>query len=1063
MPSLNPTLVPTIQPTNIPIQDPTITPTKLPSRNPSVEPTEAPSRDPTIEPTSTAPTHTPTKDPTIKPTSESTQTPSSIPTASPTEIPTMVPTTNPTLSPVTRTPTSSPTNSISIATIGGSGIPGYSGDDGDALSARFNVSYDIVVDSTNRKYFTDTLNNCVRMIDADNSITTIIGTGVASYSGDSGTAASATLNNPYGLCIDSGVNIYIADTYNQRVRLVTTSKLISTVIGTGDASFCGDFSDSLSACLNYPMGVAVDTSGNIYVADTFNHRIRRRNTDGYFYTVAGSSSVGGFSDNRAATSAKLNYPTHIAIDSSGNIFIADSNNHRIRKVTSSTGIISTIAGTGDDGFSGDGFATTTTLNYPYSCAVDATGTVYIADSMNHRVRIIRNSYVITIAGDGSTAYNGDQALATNASINNPTGLYIKDSNLYFLDAKNYYIRQLAMVYSPSPQPTLMPTYSAGIPTFVPSRLPSAIPSIKPSRQPSTWKPSKTPTNNPTIETTLNPSVQPSSYFPSETPTTIPSTSPSIKPIPDVPTNSPSSALPTSSAPSTIPSSLPTYDPSYRPSKEPTYEPTHEPTYLPGEPTPEPSTKSPTVVPTFQHDPTSTPTGHPTGNIQELYFFSVSQQLIGLNVEEWSSSTESSVVFKATVASLIEGSYPSMIEIVSIFDKTVAQSVHAMCVNYTVSFYDTSTYTTIKDTLITAVNSGAFDTALHTYAAASGSSVLQSAQSAYIFVSAASSYIPGPTIKPTVEPASSATSNSAAAAAASTILLLCCFGSTGYWLFRRYKRKKAKDEAFQRWNETYKNSSSTKPDDPNNTGVWTSYLTGIPHSDNNNNKSDGDSKEMNYNPMLANKNNVVSSKEPVLMIKKFVEMKENRLSEDDTTSVAESVTTTSSRRTKSVFASLKARNKLGGSPMNKTVGGAQSSSDEGSISPSIVTVSTVRNKQEIKENSTLSPIHAAAFRRASIDPKRRTSVISSEKQKESNSVIYSSSPPPVTTIGSSSSSINNNPVMEFGLNTSPESIKIRRNSTRITSPSTNSIIPLNVGSERMDKWRKAKEELFERNL
>jgi hypothetical protein len=151
-------------------------------------------------------------------------------------------------------------------------------------------------------------------------------------------------------------------------------------------------------------------------------------------------------------------------------------------------------------------------------------------------------------------------------------------------------------------------------------------------------------------------------------------------------------------------------------------------------------------------------------------------------------------------------------------------------------------------------------------------------------------------------------------------------------------------------------------------------------------------------------------------------------------------------------------------MNKTVGGAQSSSDEGSISPSIVTVSTVRNKQEIKENSTLSPIHAAAFRRASIDPKRRTSVISSEKQKESNSVIYSSSPPPVTTIGSSSSSsINNNPVMEFGLNTSPESIKIRRNSTRITSPSTNSIIPLNVGSERMDKWRKAKEELFERNL
>jgi len=502
--------------------------------------------------------------------------------------------------------------------------------------------------------------------------------------------------------------------------------------------------------------------------------------------------------------------------------------------------------------------------------------------------------------------------------------------------------------------------------------------------------------------------------------------------------------------------MPSYVPTYHPSKGPTYEPTFEPTYGPGEPTPEPTTKTPTVFPTYQHDPTSVPTGHPTGNINELYYFSVSQQLLGLNVEEWSGSSGSSITFKETVASFIFGSYPSLIEVESIYDKIVAQNVHAMCVNYTVFYYQSTskTYASIKDSLTSVVKSGEFDTALHKYATVNGNTALQSAQSAYIYVSAAVSYIPGPTVKPTVKPTSeptsfSYTSHSAAAAAASSVLLICCCGSTVYWLFRRYKRKKAKDEAFQRWNETYKDSSSPNKNDakgtPNTTGAWTSYWTGIPNGDNF--KGD-ETKEMNYNPMISNKNNNEdSSKTPTVMIKRFVEMKESRLSGDDNTSIAESISSTSSRRTKSVFASLKAKNKFGGSP-SKAIGVTHSSSDEGSIAPSIVTSSTVQKKQELEESFTISPVHAAAFRRGSIDPKRRTSVISTEKLKPDSTVVV---PPAV---------IDNNHAVS--MNISPESIKIRRNSSRVTSPSTN-IVPLNLGSERLAKWREAKDKLFEQDL
>jgi trimeric autotransporter adhesin len=218
----------------------------------------------------------------------------------------------------------------------------------------------------------------------------VAGTGSSGYSGDGGQATSAALNSPYGVAVDASGNIYIADTYNYRIRIVTKSTgIISTVAGTGSYGYSGDGGQATSAALDYPCGVAVDASGNIYIADTYNYRIRMvTKSTGIISTVAGTGSYGYSGDGGQATSAALNSPYGVAVDASGNIYIADTYNYRIRIVTKSTGIISTVAGTGSYGYSGDGGqATSAALRSPYGVAVDASGNIYIADTYNHRIRM----------------------------------------------------------------------------------------------------------------------------------------------------------------------------------------------------------------------------------------------------------------------------------------------------------------------------------------------------------------------------------------------------------------------------------------------------------------------------------------------------------------------------------------------------------------------------------------------------------------------------------------------------------------------------------------------------
>jgi trimeric autotransporter adhesin len=275
--------------------------------------------------------------------------------------------------------------------VAGTGSYGYSGDGGQATSASMSNSRGVAVDASGNMYIADTNNHRIRMVTKSTGIiSTVAGTGYPGYSGDGGQATSAALNYPYGVAVDASGNIYIADTDSYRIRMVTKSTgIISTVAGTGSYSYSGDGGQATSAALNSPYGVAVDASGNIYISDTYNYRIRMvTKSTGIISTVAGTGYSGSSGDGGQATSAALFYPYGVAVDASGNIHIADSSNYRIRMVTKSTGIISTVAGSGYSGSSGDGGqATSAALNSPYGVAVDASGAIYIADTYNYRIRM----------------------------------------------------------------------------------------------------------------------------------------------------------------------------------------------------------------------------------------------------------------------------------------------------------------------------------------------------------------------------------------------------------------------------------------------------------------------------------------------------------------------------------------------------------------------------------------------------------------------------------------------------------------------------------------------------
>jgi len=323
-----------------------------------------------------------------------------------------------------------------IATVVGNGTEGYSGDGGPATSAQLN-STGVALDSAGDLYIADTDNNRVRKV-SNGVITTVAGNGTRGFSGDNGPATSAQLDGPEGVALDSAGNLYIADTGNSSIRKVANG-VITTVAGNATYGFSGDNGPATSAQLRYPIAIAVDSAGDIYIADTGNNSIREV-TNGVITTAVGGGSL--FGDGGPATSAQLFFPAGVAVDPSGNLYIADTIDDRIRMV--SNGMISTVAGNGTQGFSGDnGQSTSAQLDGPESIAVDSVGNLYIADTLNHRIRKVSSGVIATIAGNGTQGFSGDGGPATSAQLDVPEGVAVNSTgSLYIGDWGNNRVRLL---------------------------------------------------------------------------------------------------------------------------------------------------------------------------------------------------------------------------------------------------------------------------------------------------------------------------------------------------------------------------------------------------------------------------------------------------------------------------------------------------------------------------------------------------------------------------------------------------------------------------------------------
>ena len=265
------------------------------------------------------------------------------------------------------------------------------------------------------------------------TITTVAGTGDREFSGDGGPATEAELR-PLAVAVDGAGNLYIADYGNSRVRRVDAEGTITTVAGTGDSRFSGDGGPATEAGLD-PRAVAVDGAGNLYIADYDNHRVRRVDAEGTITTVAGSGDEGFSGDGGPATEAGLD-PRAVAVDGAGNLYIADHRNRRVRRVDAE-GTITTVAGSGDEGFSGDGGPATEAGLDPRAVAVDGAGNLYIADQFNRRVRRVdAEGTITTVAGSGSTEFSGDWGPATEAGFYTPNGLAVDGAgNLYIADGR----------------------------------------------------------------------------------------------------------------------------------------------------------------------------------------------------------------------------------------------------------------------------------------------------------------------------------------------------------------------------------------------------------------------------------------------------------------------------------------------------------------------------------------------------------------------------------------------------------------------------------------------------
>ncbi len=330
-----------------------------------------------------------------------------------------------------------------ITTVAGNGTCCFNGEGGPAAGASLATLYGVAADSAGNVLFSDlyvvsgTHGGLIHEV-SSGVITTVAGSGTGGFGCGSGPATEADLN-PVGVAVEAAGGLFIADTLNECIREVSNG-VITTVAGNGNDGFVGDGGPATSAEMFNPAGVAADSSGNLYIADTGNNRVRKV-SNGVITTVAGNGSLGFSGDNGPATSAQLAGPFGVAFDRESNLYVADTLNNRIRKV--SNGVITTVAGNGEQGFFGDnGPAASASLNQPYGIAVDTAGNLYIADTLNSHIRKVSNGTIATIAGT-SAGFGGDNGPATAGALNGPYGVAVDPSGkVYIADTNNNRIRVL---------------------------------------------------------------------------------------------------------------------------------------------------------------------------------------------------------------------------------------------------------------------------------------------------------------------------------------------------------------------------------------------------------------------------------------------------------------------------------------------------------------------------------------------------------------------------------------------------------------------------------------------
>jgi sugar lactone lactonase YvrE len=337
-------------------------------------------------------------------------------------------------------------NAQIITTVSGNSTMSYSGDGGQATAASLAIPTGVAIDAFGNQYISDSNNNRVRKINSSGIISTVVGTGVSGYSGDGGQATAAQIYGPTNIAIDASNNLYVLDATGY-IRKVNSAGIITSIAGIGVFGYSGDGGQATDAKLGNAAEVAFDKQGNMYIADLGNNRIRKVATTGIITTIAGSGNSAYIGDGGQATNAGIWQPSSVAADAAGNIYLADNGNNCIRKVDT-FGIITTVAGNGTNSFSGDGGqATAATISGPAAICLDSFNNLYISDWGNSRIRKVNSSGIIsTIVGTGIYGFSGDGGQATAAKIFAPDGLSVDVSgNLYFADNGNNRIRKVTNV------------------------------------------------------------------------------------------------------------------------------------------------------------------------------------------------------------------------------------------------------------------------------------------------------------------------------------------------------------------------------------------------------------------------------------------------------------------------------------------------------------------------------------------------------------------------------------------------------------------------------------------